>query len=134
MKDSVIKFDLRGELGVAVELSRQAVPVIANECIVRSFYFIRRFAMEMKENEVRCFADMKKIDLFSLLLKAFEPRHLSFFLLDSRHIFSYKAAFFLYQEKDLLPQITCFFQWPQSVSDIPDGYQREKFLPFLLDV
>ena len=62
MKDSVIKFDLRGELGVAVELSRQAVPVIANECIVRSFYFIRRFAMEMKENEVRCFADMKKID------------------------------------------------------------------------
>lgn len=62
MKDSVIKLDLRGELGVAVELSRQAVPVIANECIVRSFYFIRRFAMEMKENEVRCFADMKKID------------------------------------------------------------------------
>lgn len=62
MKDSVIKFDLRGELGVAVELSRQAVPVIANECIVRSFYFIRRFAMEMKENEVHCFADMKKID------------------------------------------------------------------------
>lgn len=62
MKDSVIKFDLRGELGVAVELSKQAVPVIANECIVRSFYFIRRFAMEMKENEVRCFADMKKID------------------------------------------------------------------------
>ena len=62
MKDSVIKFDLRGELGVAVELSKQAVPVIANECIVRGFYFIRRFAMEMKENEVRCFADMKKID------------------------------------------------------------------------
>lgn len=62
MKDSVIKFDLRGELGAAVELSRQAVPVIANECIVRSFYFIRRFAVEMKENEVRCFADMKKIN------------------------------------------------------------------------
>lgn len=38
IKESVIKFDLRGELGVAVELCKQAVPVIANECMVRVFY------------------------------------------------------------------------------------------------
>ena len=62
IKESVIKFDLRGELGVAVELCKQAVPVIANECIVRTFYFIRRLAMAMKENHVSCLADMKKID------------------------------------------------------------------------
>ena len=62
IKESVIKFDLRGELGVAVELCKQAVPVIANECIVRAFYFIRRLAMAMKENCVSCLADMKKID------------------------------------------------------------------------
>ena len=62
IKESVIKFDLRSELGVAVELCKQAVPVIANECIVRAFYFIRRLAIAMKDNCVSCFADMKKID------------------------------------------------------------------------
>lgn len=62
VKDSIIKFDLRGELGVAVELCKQAVPVVANECFVRAFYFIRHLAMEMKENRVVCFADMKMID------------------------------------------------------------------------
>ena len=40
----------------------KAVPVIANECIVRAFYFIRRLAMAMKEKCVSCLADMKKID------------------------------------------------------------------------
>lgn len=62
IKESVVKFDLRSELGVTVELCKQAVPVIANECIVRTFYFIRRLAMAMKENFVSCLADMKKID------------------------------------------------------------------------
>lgn len=62
IKESVIKFDLRGELGIAVELCKQAVPVVANECIVRSFYFIRRFAWAMKENKVSCIADLKMIE------------------------------------------------------------------------
>ena len=62
IKQSVIKFDLRGELGVAVELCKQAVPVVANECIVRTFYFIRHFAMAMKENHVSSLADIKKIE------------------------------------------------------------------------
>lgn len=62
IKESVVKFDLRSELGVAVELCKQTVPVIANECIVRTFYFIRHLAMAMKENCVSCLADMKKID------------------------------------------------------------------------
>lgn len=62
IKESVIKFDLRGELGVAVELGKQAIPVVANECIVRSFYFIRRLALAMKENRVSSIADMKMID------------------------------------------------------------------------
>lgn len=66
IKESVIKFDLRGELGVTLELCKQAVPVIANECIVRAFYFIRHLAMVMKENYVSCLADMKKIDWSSV--------------------------------------------------------------------
>lgn len=66
IKESVIKFDLRGELGVTLELCKQAVPVIANECIVRAFYFIRHLAMVMKKNCVSCLADMKKIDWSSV--------------------------------------------------------------------
>lgn len=62
IKDSVIKFDLRAELGVALKLCKQAVPVIANECIVRTFYFIRRLATAMKENNVGSIADMRMID------------------------------------------------------------------------
>lgn len=36
--------------------------MIANECIVRSFYFIRHLAMAMKENKVSCIADFKMIE------------------------------------------------------------------------
>lgn len=62
IKETVLKFDLRAELGVAVELAKQTVPVIANECIVRSFYFLRRFAYEMKEKQVCTIEDLKQID------------------------------------------------------------------------
>lgn len=54
--------DLRGELGIAVELGRQAIPVVANECIVRGFYFIRRLAMELKENHIRSLAEIRNIN------------------------------------------------------------------------
>ena len=62
IKDTVLKFDLRGELGVGIEIGRQAIPVVANECIVRSFYFIRRLALEIQENDIRSLADLKLID------------------------------------------------------------------------
>lgn len=42
------RFDLRSELAVLHELTRQAVPVIFNEVIVRAFYFIRRLVSEIK--------------------------------------------------------------------------------------
>lgn len=61
LKDSALRFDLRGELGVGVELGRQALPVIANECIVRAFYFIRHLAMEVREQDIRSLAGMKQI-------------------------------------------------------------------------
>lgn len=61
IKDTVLTFDFRGELGVAVELGKQAIPVIANECIVRGFYFLRRFAMEMRRIRPRTIDDLKQI-------------------------------------------------------------------------
>lgn len=62
IKDTIIKMDLRGELGVAVELGKQAIPVVANECIVRVFYFIRRFLSELKIREINNITDIHKVD------------------------------------------------------------------------
>lgn len=51
IKETVKRFDLRAEIGVAYELGRQAVPVILNECMARSFYFIRRLVVEIKAKQ-----------------------------------------------------------------------------------
>src|SRR5699024_5230296 len=62
LKDGELRFDLRGELGLGIEVGRQAIPVIANECLVRGFYFIRRFAMSVQEFEINSFEDLKQVD------------------------------------------------------------------------
>lgn len=62
IRDSVLKFDLRGELGVGIELGRHSIPVVANECFVRCFYFIRHLALEIREQNIRSIAEMKQID------------------------------------------------------------------------
>lgn len=61
------KFDLRGELGVIHELGKLSVPIIMNECIVRSFYFIRRFVHELKAKDIKKIDDIKKIEPSSIL-------------------------------------------------------------------
>ena len=55
--ESIIKFDLRTEIGVAHELGKQAIPIIINECIVRISYFVRRLIWEFKNNEITNFND-----------------------------------------------------------------------------
>lgn len=67
ISDTVVKMDLRGELGIAIEVAKQAVPVIANECIVRTFYMIRQLAQQIKEVPVRKIKDFKKIDVNKIL-------------------------------------------------------------------
>ena len=67
IKDTVLRFDLRGELGIGIELGQQAVPVVANECIVRAFYFIRRLAMEMQTRNVQTLMNIKKIELANVV-------------------------------------------------------------------
>ena len=54
------KFDARTELAVKNELKRQAFPVYINEIIVRAFYFIRRFIVQMKTNHSLLELDWKK--------------------------------------------------------------------------
>lgn len=61
IRETVLKFDLRGELGVGIELGRQAIPVVANDCIVRTFYFIRRLGIEIQSNDIQSISDMNQI-------------------------------------------------------------------------
>jgi len=61
------RFDLRAEIGVGYELGRQAVPVIVNECLVRGFYFIRRFFIELKEKKIRNIKELDLIDIKKVL-------------------------------------------------------------------
>lgn len=67
IKGTELQFDLRGELGLAIELSRQALPVIANECIVRSFYFIRRLTFEIKSAGISSVSDLRILDWHKIM-------------------------------------------------------------------
>lgn len=62
-----MKFDLRTEIGVLHEIGKQAVPVLINEALVRSFYFIRRLSDELKREEIKSFNDFKKINVEKIL-------------------------------------------------------------------
>lgn len=62
-----IKFDLRTEIGIAHEAGKQTLPVLANECIVRGFYFISRLLREIKKHDVNNFRELKKIPSESIL-------------------------------------------------------------------
>ena len=62
-----MKFDLRTEIGILHEIGKQAVPVLINEAIVRSFYFIRRLSDELKREQIKSFNDFKKIKVEKIL-------------------------------------------------------------------
>lgn len=62
-----MKFDLRAEIGVLHEIGKQVVPVLINESLVRSFYFIRRLSDELKREEIKSFNNFKKINVEKIL-------------------------------------------------------------------
>lgn len=59
IKESVIPIDLRTELGI---IKTQAMPVIVNELIVRTFYGIRRTIEEIKLHPINKFSDLKDLN------------------------------------------------------------------------
>ena len=88
IKNTVVKFDFRGELGAVAELAKQAIPVIANDCIVRSFYFIRRFAVEVKSLECTSFEEFHLRDIDWDKVKPFGNPTIDRMLLISSAVFS----------------------------------------------
>lgn len=62
-----VKFDLRSEIGILHEFGRQSVPVLINECLVRSMYLLRRLNIAISEAEVYSVSDLKDIDTAEIL-------------------------------------------------------------------
>lgn len=62
-KTTVLKFDLRTEMGLVHEAikTKQYIPVLVNEIIVRGFYAVRRFIEELEKVEDIDRVDMKKV-------------------------------------------------------------------------
>lgn len=60
--DKAFRFDLRTEMGAAYQLCKESIPVIANECIVRAIYSIRRLYRELKVHDVCALEDIKKLN------------------------------------------------------------------------
>ena len=56
-----VKIDLRGEKAILQQLGKQSIPVIINEVTVRTFYFIRRLYIALKENSIRSWDDITKL-------------------------------------------------------------------------
>lgn len=54
--------DFRTELGIAKGFIKSTIPVIANECIIRAFFFIRRFCSEIKRNDVKTLSGITSLD------------------------------------------------------------------------
>jgi len=57
-----VRFDLRAEIGLVQQLTKQTIPVIINECIVRGFYMIRRLCLEISAKDIQHFRDWERID------------------------------------------------------------------------
>lgn len=88
IKDEVLKFDLRTEIGIVHEatLNRQYIPVLMNEVVVRGFYSIRRICEEIQENQIGEVSEIALIDVKKVL--PFNNRRLTHMLAISSTMFS----------------------------------------------
>ena len=61
IKGTEVPFDLRTEIGLGHELTKQVVPVLINECIVRAFFAISRFIKELERARVPSIDEFSRI-------------------------------------------------------------------------
>lgn len=73
IRESAIGFDFRTEMGIAHEyitggqLKKQAIPIIVNECLVRSFYLARHFYDEIKTHKIKQFKDLSILNFKKII-------------------------------------------------------------------
>lgn len=56
-----VRFDLRMEIGIFHEVGKQSAPIIVNQCLIRGFYFVRRFVHEIKALQIDTLAGLERI-------------------------------------------------------------------------
>ena len=66
-QQDLIQFDLRTEIGIKGYEIKQAVPVVINQCIVRSFYLIRRLIIELNNKNIHTIKDLKNLERRNIL-------------------------------------------------------------------
>lgn len=62
-----VRFDLRAEIGLVQQFTKQAIPVIINECIIRGFYMIRRLCLEISSKDIQHSWDWERIDFQNIM-------------------------------------------------------------------
>lgn len=60
-EDEPVPFDLRTEMGIGHYIANQAKPVVINECLVRTFYMIRRFVDEVRAKDINSLKDLNQL-------------------------------------------------------------------------
>lgn len=56
------KFDLRTEMGLGMQIGKQMIPVVINDCIVRTFYFMSHMIKEISREDIQTLIDLDKIN------------------------------------------------------------------------
>ena len=60
--DDLVRIDLRTEIGIGFHLTKENVPVIINQCLVRGFYFIKRLLLEIKNKDIESIRELNKLE------------------------------------------------------------------------
>lgn len=60
--NNIVRLDLRTEIGIGYHMTKENVPVIINQCLVRGFYFIKRLVLEIKNKNIYSIKDLKRLD------------------------------------------------------------------------
>lgn len=61
------KFDLRTEIGILHEFSKQILPVLINETLVRAMYMLRQFSIVLKESHLQSLSDLSRLNYKSVI-------------------------------------------------------------------
>ena len=59
----VTRFDLRTEIGVYAISTKQKIPVVIYQCLIRAFYFVRRLVLNISKNEIKRLSDLRKLHI-----------------------------------------------------------------------
>ncbi len=57
-----LKFDLRTEMGLGMQIGKQAVPVVLNECVVRTFYLVQRLIRELSRDDIQNTGNLDQVN------------------------------------------------------------------------